>query len=84
MAAIPLNQLGNVWAVPSPPWARKPLTIRTLRYPKGVTPAHLERYQDRFAQAARQCASRTADLRGRAARVSAMNACVREALKGKA
>lgn len=41
MPAIPLTQLGSAYITLTPPWSRKPFTLRRLATPKGVIPERL-------------------------------------------
>jgi len=84
MASFPLADIGKVVAHPAKgmTWSKGVIIVKRLAYPKGVTPAHLKGYTEKFTVAAKSCAVEPAvrDQKG-AARVQAMNACVAAELK---
>jgi hypothetical protein len=82
MASFPLSDITKVAAHPAKgiSWSKGAIIIKRIPFPKGAIPPHLRPYTERFASAARDCARRTADLRG-ADRVRAMNGCIASALK---
>ena len=80
MAAIPLSDIGRAIATTPVPWAKKSLVIKRASYPKGVTPAHLRAYTEKFKGAVSKCKSEIVRGQG-AATVQGFNACISAELK---
>lgn len=78
MAAIPLRDVGKAIFVSRP--RQGGVYLKRMSFPKGVTPAHLEGFTERFSATARECRGVMSGLQGNE-KVIAFNACIGQRLK---